>query len=131
MTKLNDKAITLLRGKNIAYLSTLNADGSPHTTPVWVETDGKHVLINTKIGRVKERNVARDARVAVAVHDAADPYSWFSMDGKVVKTITGKKATDHIDELSYKYTGSKRYQGPPGEKRVILVIEPTRIRERM
>lgn len=130
MAKLNDKAVALLKGKNFVYLATLNRDGSPQLTPLWVDTDGKNVVLNTAIGRAKERNVARDSRVAVAIHDMANPYSRVSLDGKVVKTIKGKKAEDHIDFLSEKYTGKKKYtKSSPAEKRVILVIQPTRIRE--
>ncbi|MDA4135116.1 MAG: PPOX class F420-dependent oxidoreductase, partial [Thaumarchaeota archaeon] len=129
MTKLNDKAIALLRGKNFAYVATLNRDGSPQLTPVWADTDGKNVLVNTAVGRVKEKNIARDPRVAVATYDVTNPYSWTSVDGKVVKKITGKRADDHIDSLSFKYTGNKKYQGKPKEKRIILVIAPIRIRQ--
>jgi PPOX class probable F420-dependent enzyme len=130
MNRLNDKAIALLKGKNFVYLATINKDGSPQVTPLWVDTDGKNVVLNTAIGRAKERNIGRDPRVALSVHDAANPYVRISLDGKVVKTIKGKKADDHIDFLSEKYTGKKKYtKSSPSEKRVILVIEPTRIRE--
>jgi PPOX class probable F420-dependent enzyme len=129
MVKLNEKAINILKGKNFAFIATINKDGSPQVTPVWVDTDGTKVLINTAVGRAKERNISRDPRVAVAVADAANPYSFVSLDGKVIETVTGKKADDHIDSLSFKYTGNKKYQGHNAtEKRVILSVEPTRIR---
>ena len=130
MNKLNDRAIALLRGKNFVYLATLNRDGSPQLTPLWSDTDGKNAILNTAIGRAKERNVKRDQRVAVSIHDMERPYVRVSFDGRVVKTIAGKKAEDHINYLSEKYTGNKKYKkSSPSEKRIILVIEPTRIRE--
>ncbi len=130
MVKLNEKAASVLKGKNFAFIATINPDGSPHVSPVWVDTDGTNVLINTAIARVKERNAKRDPRVAVAVTDAANPYYRVVLDGKVTETITGKRANDSIDSLSFKYTGNKKYQaGGSGEKRVLLVIKPTRIRE--
>jgi len=129
MVKLNDKALGLLKGKNFAFIATINRDGSPQVTPVWVDTDGSKVLVNTALGRAKERNVSRDPRVALAVADAANPYSYLSIDGKITGMTTGKNADDHIDSLSYKYTGNKKYQNrAPKEKRVILSIEPVRIR---
>ncbi|MGA2664930.1 MAG: PPOX class F420-dependent oxidoreductase [Nitrososphaerales archaeon] len=129
MVKLNDKALGLLKGKNFAFLATINRDGSPQVTPVWVDTDGSRVLVNTALGRAKEKNVSRDPRVALAVADAANPYSYLSIDGKITGKTTGERADDHIDSLSYKYTGNKKYQGrTPKEKRVILSIEPVRIR---
>jgi PPOX class probable F420-dependent enzyme len=129
MVKLNEKAINILKGKNFAFLATINKDGSPQVTPVWVDTDGTKVLINTAVGRAKERNISRDPRVAVAVADTANPYSFVSLDGKVTKSVTGKKADDHIDSLSLKYTGNAKYQGHNAtEKRILLTVEPTRIR---
>jgi PPOX class probable F420-dependent enzyme len=127
--KLTEKAVALLKGKNFANVATINRDGSPQLTPVWVETDGTNIIVNTAIGRLKERNIARDPRVAISVFDMKDPYSWVSVDGRVVRKITGKEADESIDSLSYKYTGNKKYQGHrPGEKRVKLIIEPIRIR---
>jgi PPOX class probable F420-dependent enzyme len=128
MIKLSEKAVKLLKGKNFAFVATIGRDGSPHLTPVWADTDGSRVLINTAVGRVKERNVSRDPRVTIAVADSANPYSYVSLKGKVTKRITGKRADEHIDSLSFKYTGNKKYQGRnAAEKRVILVIEPTSI----
>ena len=131
MIKLSKKAIALLKGKNFAYLGTVNRDGSPQVTPVWIDTDGKNVLVNTALGRAKERNVSRDPRVAVAVYDGLNQYTGVSISGKVIGRITGKRADEHIDSLSYKYTGQKKYKSSkPEEKRVILVVEPTRASER-
>jgi PPOX class probable F420-dependent enzyme len=131
MTKLTKKSIALLKGKNFAYLGTVNRDGSPQVTPVWIDTDGRNALVNTAMGRVKEKNMSRDPRVAVAVFDAADQYHGVSISGRVIKRITGKQAEAHIDSLEYKYSGHKTYQSrKPTEKRVILVIEPRRIAER-
>jgi PPOX class probable F420-dependent enzyme len=130
MSILKAKDISLLKGKSFAHIATLNRDGSPHVTPVWVDTDGTKIMVNTAIGRVKERNLARDPRVALSLFDENDPYSWISLDGKVVEKITGAHADNHINYLSMRYTGQK-FQGSPDEKRIILVIEPTRIRRKM
>ncbi|MDA4132291.1 MAG: pyridoxamine 5'-phosphate oxidase family protein, partial [Thaumarchaeota archaeon] len=59
MNKLSEKSIALLKGKNFAYIATLNSDGSPQVTPVWADTDGKNVVVNTAMGRAKERNLTR------------------------------------------------------------------------
>ena len=127
--KLTDKAIALFKGKNYAQIATIGEDGSPQVTPVWVDTDGTNIIVNTAIGRVKERNITRDPRVAISVFDMKDPYSWVSVDGRVVKKVTGAEADESIDSLSYKYTGNKKYQGRrAGEKRIKIIIEPTHIR---
>lgn len=129
MNQLNERAVALFKGKNFAYLATVNPDGSPQVTPLWADTDGKNVILNTAIGRVKERNIERDPRVGVSIYEMANPYARVSLDGRVVKKVKGKEAEDHIDFLSVKYTGKKYTKSSPSEKRIILVIEPTRIRE--
>src|SRR6478609_8321734 len=67
MTKLSEKQAELFRGKNWGTVVTLREDGSPHATPVWIDTDGENVLFNTAIGRAKERHLRRDPRVSVTV----------------------------------------------------------------
>ena len=113
----------LLEGKNFANLATLMGDGSPQVTMVWVDHEGDFVLINTSIGRVKEKNVRRDSRVALCVIDAANPYHTVNIRGKVVAMIRDG-AKKHIDKLSVKYTGRKY---SPDPERVILRIEPISI----
>jgi PPOX class probable F420-dependent enzyme len=104
---LSPKALQLIEGKNFAHFTTLMKDGWPHTTPVWVDhEDGRYILVNTAVGRVKERNVRRDPRVSLSIHDQADPYRRISIKGRVVSTVGGETAWEHIDKLSLKYTGA-------------------------
>lgn len=105
---------------------TVNADGSPASTPVWIDVSGDHVIVNTAIGRRKERNARRDPRVALALVDRDDPYTWIEIRGRVVEFVEGQEADDSIDRLSKKYLGLERYASrTPDERRVILRIEPT------
>lgn len=125
MPKLSEKAVKLFRGKNFPILGTINKDGTPHLTPVWVDTDGENVLVNTALGRKKVKNLEKDARVTLGVYDLANPYEHLTIDGKVVKQVKGKEAEDHIDKMAKKYIGKDTYPWrAPGEKRVILVIKP-------
>jgi PPOX class probable F420-dependent enzyme len=127
-TKLNENSLKILRGKNFAFLATLNRNGSIQLTPVWVDTDGENVLVNTAIGRVKERNIARDARVAISIPEWSNPYNFVSVQGTVEKKVTGQEAEDHIDKMAKKYTGADKYKNrKPGERRVMLVIRPQKI----
>ena len=110
---------------------TINADGSPTATPVWVDVDDEHVFVNTAVGRLKERNVRRDPRVALALADRDDPYLWIEIRGRVVESVQGQIADDSIDRLSRKYLGLERYASrKPGEQRILLRIEPTAINHR-
>lgn len=110
--------------KAFASLTTLMPDGSPQTTPVWVDFDGTHVIFNSAKGRQKDRNVRRDPRVALAIIDPENPYRYLEVRGKVVE-ITEQGADDHIDKMAKKYLGQDKYPyRAPGEIRVLYKIRP-------
>ncbi len=123
----DDAAKELLTGKNFAAVSTLLPGGQPSTHMMWVDADDEHVLINTEVERQKYRNIRHDPRVAVMVFDAANPYRYAEIRGRVVGTVTGTEAREHIDQLSEKYTG-KPYGNPIGSERVIIQVEAERVR---
>jgi PPOX class probable F420-dependent enzyme len=122
-----DKYSDLFKKKAFANLSTLMQDGSPQVTPVWCDYDGKHVRVNSARGRVKDKNIRRDPRVALAIVDPENPYRYMEIRGKVVE-ITEKGADDHINSLSNKYLGNPVYPfRQPGEVRVLYKIEPEKV----
>jgi PPOX class probable F420-dependent enzyme len=120
---LSQRVREMLEAPNIGHLATLMADGSPQVSPVWVDTDGTHVLVNTATGRIKWRNVRRDARVAIDVTERDNPYHMVTIRGRVVQ-IREEGAIAHIDKLAKKYTGRDSYGVQPSETRVVLVIDP-------
>lgn len=103
-----------------AYLATLMPDGSPQLTPLWFNTDGQRILINSAKGRVKDRNMRADCRVALVVADPKDPYRFVQVRGRV-EEITEKGALDHINALSLKYRGTP-WSARPGQIRVMYKI---------
>lgn len=125
--KLNAKAVRLIDGKNFAFLATIMPDGAPHVAPVWIDREGDTILVNTAMGRVKQRNVTRESRVALSVADQNNMYDKIVIRGRVTsQTLEG--ANMHIDKLAKKYIGKDKYPSrAPGEKRVIIKIEPTQI----
>ena len=128
MKKIDENSAKLLREKNFAFLATVDANGRPQVTPIWVDTDGDHVLLNTALGRVKQKNANRDPRVAVAILDMSNPYRYAAVRGRVVEQIPGQVAEDHIDKLAKKYLGKDKYPfRQAGEKRVILKIVPEHV----
>ena len=119
-------AIEFIEEKNFGHIATIMKDGSPQVTPVWIDhQDGKYLLVNTALGRVKERNVRRDRRVAISIVDHRDPYRRVVLRGKVVQIVKGKTAEEHIDKLAKKYLGKDKYPSKaPGEQRILLKIKP-------
>jgi PPOX class probable F420-dependent enzyme len=120
-----------LRGRSFWLFATVNPDGSPTVTPVWVDFDGEFVIVNTAVGRQKERNVRDEPRVALAITDPDDPYSWIEIRGVVRERIEGVAAGESIDRLARKYLGVGRDEaGVPPTERVLLRIEPTAVNGR-
>jgi len=119
--------IKLLEGKNFASFATLLDNGSPHVAPTWIDHDGDIILINTVIGRIKEKNVRNDPRVALSISDQENPYHMVSIQGKVVE-LTTNGADDHIDKLAKRYLGVDSYPlKSPQEKRIILKIKSDKV----
>ncbi len=111
--------------KAFAILGTLYPDGSPQVTPVWFNTDGEHILIDSAKGRAKDRNMRRNPHVTVAILDPKNPYRYIQIRGRVVD-ITEKGAVEEIHALSHKY-GGQDYSLVPGEVRVIYKILPEKV----
>lgn len=117
----------LLTKKAFAHLGTIMLDGSPQVTPVWFDFDGSHVRVNSAKGRVKDKNMRRNGRVALAIQDPDNPYRYLAVRGRV-EEVTEAGADAHIDSLAKKYLGQDRYPyRQPGEVRVIYRIRPERV----
>jgi PPOX class probable F420-dependent enzyme len=126
---LTEDQVALLREKVLAHVATVMPDGSPHVTPVWVDTDGEAVLFNTAKGRLKYRNLSRDPRVAISLSAKDNDYRTVVMRGRAEFIEEGADA--HIDRLAKKYTGADSYPNrQPGEVRVTVRVVPQTILRR-
>jgi PPOX class probable F420-dependent enzyme len=124
---LSEKARALISRPVLASLATLNPDGSPQITPLWVDLDGDDVVFNTAQGRKKARNLERDSRVAVTVIDPDDQYNVVAFQGTVTDIAT-EGADAHIDALAKKYLGVDTYpMRREGEVRVRVTVRTDRI----
>jgi PPOX class probable F420-dependent enzyme len=111
------------------FLATVCPDGAPHVSPMWLGTEGGLLLLNTAVGRIKERNLRHDPRVCLSHTDPADPYDRAQIRGRVVRFTEGPEADRHIDLLAQKYLGTDRFElRVPGERRVSVLVEPLRAR---
>jgi PPOX class probable F420-dependent enzyme len=127
MATIPERYRDLFTKKAFAHVATVGRDGAPQVTPVWVDYDGAHVLINTARGRVKDRNLQRNPMVALSVQDPDNPYRYLQVRGRVVE-VTEKGADAHIDALAKRYMGHDRYGNRrPGEVRVIFKILPEKV----
>jgi PPOX class probable F420-dependent enzyme len=131
MEQLSAQDIALLRGKNFAHVSAIRPDGSPHVTVTWVDaSDDGFVLVNSAVGRVKDRYLRRDPRVTVTVHEEGYGYRWLRVDGTVDGFVTGGEAEAHIDALNRRYHDGEAWEYSPEQVRVIYRIRPGRVLRR-
>jgi PPOX class probable F420-dependent enzyme len=122
---LSEAALRLLDGRNYAVLATVNPDGSPQTSVMWVGRDGSDLLFSTVEGRVKHRNMLRDPRVSVTVIDSSDPENYVELRGRVsMAPDTGRRVDTR---LSWKYDGKDPDEDRPGAVRVVvrMTVEKT------
>ena len=117
------KYLDLFEKKAFAHLATLMKDGSPQVSPVRVDYDGTHLLVNTARGRQKHLNIRRDSRVALSIQDPDEPFRKLLVRGRVVEQIE-EGAEEHIDRLARRYTGDVYKLRVPNMVRVILKIKP-------
>lgn len=125
---LPEFARTLIDGVHVVVLATVNPDGSPQTSPVWVGRDGEDVLISTAAGRRKVTNIERDPRVSLTVWDPADPERYVEIRGKaVVEDDPGRTFAIALAEVYDGSGGGDSFRDLPAEVvRVILRVSPER-----
>jgi len=117
---LSDAALRLVDGRNYAVLATVNPDGSPQTSVIWVGLDGGDLLFSTVKGRVKHRNMLRDPRVSISVIDSADPENYVELRGRASMTPDIGRQLD--TRLSWKYDGKDPDPDRPGAVRVVVRV---------
>ena len=121
---LNDEIRRLLDGRHFAVLATINPDGAPQTSAMWVGRDGDDVLMSTVAGRQKHRNLERDPRASVTILDSDDQYNYVELRGTATFTEDVGRAFDI--GLSQAYDGTDPDPDPPGAVRLIIRLEVTK-----
>ncbi|MEV0581466.1 PPOX class F420-dependent oxidoreductase [Nonomuraea sp. NPDC050310] len=124
MTELPEGVRKLYDAPNYATVTSLNPDGGPQSTVVWVRTDGNDILFSTVKGRRKHRNYLRDPRTTLLVIDPENPYVYAEVRGTV--TMEDDPTGDLIQELSRQYTGQP-WQEPEGNERVVVRVHPDKV----
>ncbi len=115
----------LLDGRNFATVATINPDGSPQTSVVWILREGDTVAFSTTAGRRKARNLARDPRISVSVFETTNPYHSVEIRGTAeLAEDTGKSLPE---ALSRKYLGGDPPPEPDDVVRLIVRVTPDKI----
>jgi len=124
--ELSPELRALLDKKAFGHVVTLNKDGSPQVTLVWMDVHNGKPAFNTNTIRQKGRNLARDNRVWVSVQDPDNPMEYALIEGTV--QVSEEGALDHINALTKKFTGADEYPYlQPGEVRISVDVEVTRV----
>lgn len=121
---LTDTQARLLLEPNAAIVTTLRRDGSAHSTLAWVDWDGDFVLINTVVGRLKERHLRRDPRISVCVLDRTNTQRYIGVEGRVELTTEG--AREQVSRMSLEYLG-RDFIFKPGMERILARFRPERV----
>jgi PPOX class probable F420-dependent enzyme len=110
----------------VGIVTTLRADGSPHSTVVWVDVEDGKVSFNTATGRAKPKHLEHDPRASLLVVDPKDDHRWVAVSGPAEMTQEGADA--QIDKLAKKYLGKDEYPWhKPTETRLKVLIEPEKV----
>jgi len=125
---LPESAKRLADANTFAVISTVNPDGAPQSSVVWIKRDGDDLLFSSIRGRRKTRNLERDPRVSITMFDPADGYSYVEVRGTVAMTEEGGR--ELIDELSMKYDGKPFVEGNPDNVRVVFRVTPRHVVDR-
>ncbi|MBV2154647.1 PPOX class F420-dependent oxidoreductase [Kitasatospora sp. SUK 42] len=124
--QLSDRAKALIDGKSFAVVSTIQPDGSPQSSVVWVKRDGEDILFSTVEGRRKHLNLVRDPRISLVINPPEEPYEYLEVRGEV--TLTTEGGRELIDELGFKYRGEEKYTyDGPDDVRVIVRLTPRKV----
>jgi PPOX class probable F420-dependent enzyme len=124
-----DEFLDLFTKKTFGHLATIMPDGKPHVTSVYVDYDGKHILINSARGRIKDKNMQERPDVAIQIPDPDNSDRYVAIRGRVVE-ITEEGADAHLDQLAKRYFEKDFYPPSmrfPGEVRALYKIKPERV----
>ncbi|MDA3645776.1 PPOX class F420-dependent oxidoreductase [Saccharopolyspora indica] len=114
----------ILSKRAFGHVATIGPNGEPQSSPVWIDWDGRYLKFSQTKTRQKYRNLKREPRISVSVHDPDQPYRYVEVRGRVAK-VEDDQDNRFIDKMAKKYLDEDRYPWPkPGDERVIVYVEP-------
>ncbi|MCW2647046.1 MAG: class F420-dependent enzyme [Pseudonocardiales bacterium] len=126
---LSSDARALFDSPEYATIATIEPNGQPQLSVVWVGRDGDDILISTIVGTRKHRNLQRDPRATVLLSPKDAPWIYVEVRGTVTMTTEGGR--ELIEAFSRRYTEDERYSYDDGTDniRVVVRIEPVKVIE--
>ena len=121
----SEKQQNVLRKPALGHVATLGPDGAPHSSPVWIDWDGRFLKFSQTTTRQKLRNIERDSRISVSATDPDDPYMYVEVRGEV-DHVEKDEDKAFIDQMSQKYLGEPYPGRDAEEERVIVYVRPHR-----
>ncbi|WP_435110580.1 PPOX class F420-dependent oxidoreductase [Nocardiopsis synnemataformans] len=121
----SEKQQAVLRKPAFGHVATLGPDGSPQSSPVWIDWDGEFLRFSQTTTRQKLQNLKRDGRISVSATDPDDAYMYVEVRG-VVDRVEEDQDKAFINEMAQKYLGTPYPWDNPDEERVIVYVRPER-----
>lgn len=100
--ELREDVRAFLAEERFGVLGTINESGSPQQTVMWYELRGDTIMMNTKRGRRKDRNLLRDSRASLCIEEG---YRYVTLDGTISMIEDQAVAQADIAALAVRYHG--------------------------
>jgi PPOX class probable F420-dependent enzyme len=115
----------------IAHVTSLRADGSPHTVPVWYQYEDGRFYVFTPSPSVKIANLKRDPRLSISIASEDEPYQYVVADG--VAELSEERRLERGGAIASRYRGAG---GPAYVQNIetkyggitIVSLTPTKVR---
>jgi PPOX class probable F420-dependent enzyme len=127
--ELRDDVKAYLEEPRYGVLATINSSGSPQQTVMWYVLRGDTIVMNTKRGRRKDRNLIRDARASLCIEDAE---RYVTLEGTIEAVEDQGTAQADIAALARRYAGPENGDEMArnvfgSQERISLILKVNRV----
>jgi PPOX class probable F420-dependent enzyme len=109
----------------VATLGTVDPEGRPQLTEVWFLAEDGHVKFSLNTSRQKVRNLQSRPACSVLLLDLANPYRYIEIRGDA--SLESDDDYAFADRVGTKYGADLRTNDRPGDRRVVVTVQPTRV----
>jgi PPOX class probable F420-dependent enzyme len=124
MTSFPDSHRDLLDAQ-VASLATIGGDGFPQLTEIWFLHDDGELKLSLNTARLKTRNLMKRPKCSLMILDLENPYRYLVVRGNA--KVESDDDYAFADKLGAKYSADLKVHDQPGDKRVVVTIEPMNV----